>query len=226
MTTLASVPHSSLPRLETANERLKASFGARLAVSLMLATALHAGILLLWPTMEVELWARGGAATQLIEPLAPVDIPPPPEALRKPAKPVFSTDVDVTETLPVIGWEEAAELPPPPTDPAVEDAGQATGFVPFTVAPRLLNDAEVQRALEREYPSTLKDAGLGGTVTLLVRVGLEGDVLDARVGEGSGYAALDAAALKIAGRMRFSPALNRDKKVAVWISIPLIFEPR
>jgi outer membrane biosynthesis protein TonB len=35
--------------------------------------------------------------------------------------------------------------------------------------------------------------------------------------------ALDAAALKVANVMRFSPALNGTEPVPVWIQLPIVF---
>ena len=40
------------------------------------------------------------------------------------------------------------------------------------------------------------------------------------------FEALDDAALKVATIYRFSPALNRDKKVPVWVSFPITFQVR
>ena len=37
-------------------------------------------------------------------------------------------------------------------------------------------------------------------------------------------AQLDEAALKVADVFRFSPALNRDRRVAVWIELPITFQ--
>lgn len=44
--------------------------------------------------------------------------------------------------------------------------------------------------------------------------------------ESSGLAMLDAAALEVAGVMRFSPALNRDTEVAVWVQRAMTFTTR
>ena len=48
-----------------------------------------------------------------------------------------------------------------------------------------------------------------------------GAVQDTRIQQSSGYEQLDAAALAVAGLYRFSPALNRDKKVPVWVLFPI-----
>jgi TonB family protein len=46
------------------------------------------------------------------------------------------------------------------------------------------------------------------------------------VNEPSGHTSLDEAALRVANVMQFSPAMNRDKKVPVWVSLPITFQTR
>lgn len=52
----------------------------------------------------------------------------------------------------------------------------------------------------------------------------EGRVVRTLINESSGYAELDEAALRVANRMEFSPAWNRDQRVPVWVSVPITFE--
>jgi periplasmic protein TonB len=99
-------------------------------------------------------------------------------------------------------------------------------FTPMTVRPQLRNAADVARALERNYPGMLRDAGIGGTVSIWFHIDVEGRVQATRLVESSGYDALDQAALRVADVMRFSPAYNLDQRVAVWVAIPIAFEPR
>ena len=47
-----------------------------------------------------------------------------------------------------------------------------------------------------------------------------------QVNESSGHQALDDAALAVAGVYRFSAALNRDKRVPVWVSFGITFQVR
>ena len=47
---------------------------------------------------------------------------------------------------------------------------------------------------------------------------LDGSVMDARLLKSSGNAMLDAAAIEAALRARFTPAMQRDKSVRVWVS--------
>ena len=51
----------------------------------------------------------------------------------------------------------------------------------------------------------------------------EGIVQNTLVAETSGHASLDEAALRVANVFRFTPALNLDKVVPVWISLPIQF---
>jgi TonB family protein len=104
------------------------------------------------------------------------------------------------------------------------DIAAAPVFTPMTVAPEILNTAEIQQALRMLYPAVLRDAGLGGTVVVWFFISEEGRVLDRRVFTGSGYPLLDEAALEVADLFRFTPALNRDKRVRVWIQFPISFE--
>jgi protein TonB len=96
-------------------------------------------------------------------------------------------------------------------------------FAPYTVRPGIKNRDAIQRALVREYPPLLRDAGIGGTVEVWFQIDEEGNVGETMVNVSSGHAALDEAALKVADVIEFTPALNRDKRVAVWISLPITF---
>jgi TonB family protein len=51
-------------------------------------------------------------------------------------------------------------------------------------------------------------------------------VQDRRIDQSSGHQALDDAAMSVAEIYQFSPALNRDKKVPVWVSFPITFQVR
>ena len=87
-----------------------------------------------------------------------------------------------------------------------------------------MNRDEVQRALQRDYPPLLRDAGVGGTVLIWALIDEQGSVMKTQVKVGSGHDALDAAAQKIGAIMKFTPALNRDQKVKVWIQLPIVFK--
>jgi TonB family protein len=98
-------------------------------------------------------------------------------------------------------------------------------FTPYTVSPEVKNPNEVRRVL-REEQQPLVAAGIGGTVRVWFLIDEEGEVQRAHIIESSGYSMLDAAAMKVADIIRFTPALNRDKPVSVWISYPITFTVR
>ena len=100
----------------------------------------------------------------------------------------------------------------------------APTFTPYTVKPELKNREEVGRALQRDYPPLLRDAGVGGTVLIWALIDEQGTVMKTQVKQGSGHDALDAAAQKVGAIMKFTPALNRDQKVKVWIQLPIVFK--
>jgi TonB family protein len=96
-------------------------------------------------------------------------------------------------------------------------------FTPFKVYPSIRNREAVVRVLEREYPPALRDAGIGGTARMAIRLDDEGRVRDVALEGASGHDALDRVALRAADIMEFTPALNRDQRVSVWVSLPVEF---
>jgi len=99
-------------------------------------------------------------------------------------------------------------------------------FTPWTVQPDVRNRDEVERALEREYPPLLRDAGIGGTVDVWFFIDEVGKVVRTQVDKSSGHQALDEAALEVARMIQFTPALNRGKAVPVWFTLPITFSTR
>ena len=114
----------------------------------------------------------------------------------------------------------------PAASPQESDLSARPTFTPYTVAPSILNRAEVVQAMRDAYPALLRDAGIGGTIRMYFFIDENGDVRDTRIDLSSGHPALDDAALRVASVYRFSPALNRDRRVPVWVSLPITFQVR
>lgn len=95
------------------------------------------------------------------------------------------------------------------------------------VRPELSNRSDVGRALERNYPPLLRDAGVGGTVTLSFRVNEDGRVDPASISVvSSDNEQFSDAAKKVVERMRFRPAKVNGRAVKVLVSLPVTFQPQ
>lgn len=215
--------------VETANDRLKRTFNNWFWGSMVVATFAHFGMFAMWPELSIEDVSFTSEEIATIELPPEIEIPPPPQAIARPAVPVIAAadiNEDITIAPTTFADNPVSDLPPPPSTNATTDISAAPTFTPYTVAPSLSNQSEVQRALVREYPPLLRDAGIGGTVTVWFFIDETGQVQDTRVNESSGQQALDDAAIRVANVFRFSPALNRDVVVPVWVSLPITFQVR
>jgi protein TonB len=213
----------------TANERFKKAFQTWFWGSMVLATLLHFSLFYFWPEMTAADVSYSGEELTAIELPPEIEIPPPPQAISRPATPVMASaeiDEDITIAPTTFQDNPVEALPPPPTETTTTDIAAAPTFTPFTVQPDIKNREELARAMEREYPPLLRDAGIGGTVIVHFFIDEEGIVRNSLLAESSGHRALDEAALRVAPIIEFSPALNRDKRVAVWIRLPIIFQTR
>ena len=216
-------------KLETENDRFKRSFGSWFWGSMIAATVFHFMLFQFWPTQTAEDVSFTAEELEMIELPPEIEIPPPPEAISRPATPVMATadiDDDITIAPTTFADNPIEDLPPPPTDDGVSDISAAPVFTPMTVRPEIRNRSAVQQALMREYPPLLRDAGIGGTVVVWFFITEDGIVQDKRVSQSSGQLRLDEAALRVADVFRFTPALNRDKRVQVWIEVPIVFQVR
>jgi len=208
----------------TANDRFKRSAGSWLWGSVMVATVLHFGLFKFFPELTASDVSYGVKEFEAVELPPEVDIPPPPEQISRPAVPVVAaTELEEEVTIAPTTFEEnpVENLPPPPSD--ASRIGDQPVFTPYTVRPEIKNRREAIRIVERYYPKLLKDAGIGGKVNVWVFIDTNGVVKNAQVQQGSGNSALDDAALKAAREFEFTPALNRDKRVPVWVAIPITF---
>lgn len=213
----------------TANERFKSRFNDWFWGGIMAATVVHFLVFAFWPTMSAADVSFSAQALEAIELPPEIDIPPPPQQIARPATPIVGAatiDEDITIATTTFEDNPIEMLQAPATATTSDDISRAPTFTPFTVEPRLRNHAEVERALQRNYPALLRDAGIGGKALVWFFIDEDGKVLRTQLRESSGYEALDQAAIQVANVMQFSPAKNRDKLVQVWVSIPITFSSK
>lgn len=107
--------------------------------------------------------------------------------------------------------------------------GCLTGVLAAGLLAAGCEEAEVSDPVPRfaetpvEYPLELWDANVEGVAVVRVLVNVEGGVDSAMIGEGSGNAVLDSAALQGAWEMEFEPALKNGEPVRVWARVPVHF---
>ena len=245
---VAPPQHQLFSNLIASNPRKEGSAG-----SAFLSAVLHAGLIVLAVVLTNKVRtvvAQEDNVTNLIpvpqeeEPPPPPPPPPPPQNTPPPPPAEIPKGFQTLSVPTVI----PPDIPPPTAGPEINErdfsgegveGGRSTGnanvkvtaenieaapvFTPYTVKPELQNADAVRHALERNYPPLLRDAGIGGTVLLWALIDESGTVIRTQVKQGSGHEALDQAASKVADIMKFSPALNRDQKVKVWIQMPIVF---
>jgi len=209
---------------QTANDEFKRTSNTWTQIGLLAAVMLHFGLfVLVRPFEAADLGATGDELEAVTLP-PEVRIPPPPEQIARPATPrVAQVEVaeDVTIAPTTFETNPVENLPPPPSGGSPADR---PSFIPYDTPPTMRNRAEVQALLQRYYPRNLKDAGIGGRVELWLYVNEQGGVDKSEVKTSSGNGLLDDAAQRVASEMRFTPAKNRDKVTAVWVSQWVTFE--
>ncbi len=149
-----------------------------------------------------------------------IKIPEPPS---RPSIPVASDDefLDEDITIEETEFDDFDEWDAPPPPPS-ED-GPKIRFVPYDKAPEPIGG---YGALQRNvvYPDIAMEAGIEGTVIIQAFINEKGVVTETVVLKGIPNTGLDEAAIEAIKRTRWKPALQRDRKVGVWISIPVNFK--
>ncbi|MCK4421789.1 energy transducer TonB [candidate division WOR-3 bacterium] len=137
--------------------------------------------------------------------------PPPPP---KPKMPVAAesdeeAEAETIEKTDFEGYEKEADI-----ELNVPD------FVPYDTPPMPINLDEIRR--RTPYPESAKRLGIEGTVWLKLLLDTEGKVRKVVLVK-SLYPALDKVAMTMVKQVKFTPAMQRDLPVAVWLSFPYKF---
>ena len=90
-------------------------------------------------------------------------------------------------------------------------------FIPYDLAPR------AKTVIRPIYPETAQNAGIEGVVVVQAFIDERGRVKETLILKGVPNTGLDEAAMEAIRRTKFHPAEQRERPVAVWISIPVNF---
>lgn len=156
------------------------------------------------------------------------EIPPQTEQQRaapaptRPTVPIASEDEDLPEdeTIEFTDLDLDAEPPPPPPPP--DDNDDIFAFVPHDEPPQPVGGMP---AIHRniDYPEIARRAGVEGMVILFVQVDVDGSIVDMRVVKKEGLDVFVDAAKKAVTSVKWKPAMQRDRPVKVWASVPIEF---
>ena len=141
-----------------------------------------------------------------------IDNTPPP---ARPSIPVPSDDEDIADdlTLDELDFDDFSNMDAPPPPPS----GPKVAFIPYDLAPR------AKSAIKPIYPEIAQEAGIEGVVVVQAFIDERGRVKETLILKGVPNTGLDEAAMEAIRRTKFHPAEQRERPVAVWISIPVNF---
>ena len=143
-----------------------------------------------------------------------IEIPEPP---AKPSVPIASEDDFSDEDYDIFDtdfddWDDW-EAPPPEGDDDSE-------FVAYDKAPTPIITIEENI----EYPDIAKSMGVEGKIYIKFFVDKKGKVDPNKITIIKGIPALNDAAISAVKKSRWKPAMQRDMKVGVYITVPINFE--
>jgi protein TonB len=201
-----------------ANTEFKAKYSKYLWVSLGLAVAIHAVLFAVSPPITFEPYQLKEEKFELVDVPQDIEFIPPPKDVAMPQMNVEAASEDdegEVGNLPETTFNDFSEMPPPPP---TTDVGANEGvFVAFDEPPVLIE------YVTPEYPILYREAGIEGTVQVRVLVGVDGNVLDAKVLSSDAATEMQQAAVEAAMKCRFKPAKQRTTPVKAHVMIPFVF---
>ncbi len=149
-------------------------------------------------------------------------LPPPPS---RPAIPIESESEDIPEDATIEETDiDFNEIPPPPPPPPADDDDQII-FIPYDEAPQPIGGFSAIQA-KLKYPEIARKAGIEGSVIIYAKISIKGIVIKTRVIKPLGNSGCNEAAIKAIKAVKWKPAMQRDKPVEVWVSVPVKFRLR
>ena len=204
---------------------LKRRYRKVLGLSFVISAAVHAGIAVLFPTLDIQ--ATPSKPDQIViqiedlpETRQIIRPPPPP----RPAVPIETESEDVPDDVTIETTDLELEdipvdLPPPPpagSEEAPFEEEEILEVWKVEQKPRLL-----RRAIP-VYPEFALRAGLQGSVMLKVLLGKDGKVESVQMLKGDGI--FRKSAEDAMRKFLFEPARQSDRPVKVWLVIPIHFK--
>lgn len=219
-----------MPRHKDPEADLRREYPRVFGTCLGIAVILTAVLFVVFPTLEVEAYARAQEPIiieleQVPETRQERQAPPPP----RPVVPIATDSPDVSDDETILTTDldfdfDDLAAPPPlaelqARDVVVEVEEEEDEIVDIW---RVEKQPEPTKEVVPEYPEVARRAGIAGTVTVLVLITKEGRV--EAVGKATGPEIFHEAAKSAAVQWEFSPAIQNDKPVRVWVALPFKFQ--
>ncbi len=77
-----------------------------------------------------------------------------------------------------------------------------------------------------KYPEMARLAGIEGRVVIFAKIDEQGNVVKTLVHQSVGFESCDINAMNAVKAVKWKPAIQRDARVAVWVSVPIDFKLR
>lgn len=173
-----------------------------------------------------------GHGVKLIENIVAVDLPepskkedskepPPPPPIDRPPPMVPPPLIDLgPDTSDSSAIQNVVQAPTKPVAAAAPPPKPAGPTQQASLDVRKMGDR-----IKPPYPSASRRLGEEGKVVLLVRIGVDGKVIDASVDQSSGFPRLDEAAqAHVVKYYRFKPAMSAGTPVETQVRVPISFK--
>ena len=204
---------------------LKAQSKKVFRICIAISIVLHGMIAVIWPTFEIQ--AAKQRQDQIVIEMEDlpetrqIERPPPPP---RPAVPIETESADVPDDVTIettdLDFDEIpVDLPPPPPPGATSGAVEEEEIVEFFSVEQ---KPKLKKKVSPKYPEVARKAGLEGKVFVKFAVGRDGRVT--RVMVLRGQEIFREAAVAAVQQFQFSPAIQNDKPVSVWMTMPISFK--
>lgn len=219
----AKLAGKKLMRTKTPEANLKFSYRKALEVSLAATLVL----LLLLSHLARQLTFAAQRTDNVDIQIEVADIPPTEQFHRPPPPPrpsiplpTESEDVPVDVTIATTELD-LSDLPPPPEPP---EEGELPIFIAYDEPPRIIGGISALMK-HLHYPRLAQASGVEGVVFVKVLVTATGvtertEILKAKPAN----IGFEEAAMRALKKVKWHPARQRDKKIRVWVSIPVQFK--
>jgi protein TonB len=196
-------------------------------ISVGISALLHVVLFALFPSFEPKAYAKSQQPIiiQLEEiPETKQERKPPPPA--RPVVPIATDNPDVPDTVTIQTTDIDLDLeglaPPPPLQ---EERGEE---LELEVEEEIVELWKVEKQpvptkkIVPEYPEIARKANITGRVFVTALVNKQGKV--EQIGKIQGPEVFHEAAREAALQWEFEPAIQNDKPVKVWVSLPFTFQ--